>query len=280
MHEQALIDGVAASADCMSERAFQFGDGLFETIAVIDAKPCLWNLHSERLALGCMRLRLPLPDFDLLHAESRVLCAGRSRAVLKIYWTAGSSARGYARPPAVRPRRMLRVSDWVSGDSGIAWTVRQCRHRISENPALAQIKHLNRLDQVVARAEWEDPAIAEGIMLGQDGRVVCGTMSNLFLQIGDALRTPYIEHAGITGVVRRLALELAVRNGHDVQESFISPDDLRAADAVYLTNSLIGVARVGRFANTHYDTELTEHPLMSETRRHCHRPDREGATDE
>ena len=280
MHDEALIDGVAAAGDCMSERAFQFGDGLFETIAVVDGTPCLWNLHSERLALGCQRLRLSLPDFDVLRAESRVLCAGRARAVLKLYWTAGRSARGYARPSAMRPRRMLRVSDWASGDTGVAWTVRQCRHRLGENPALAQIKHLNRLDQVVARAEWDDPAIAEGIMLGQDGRVVCGTMSNLFLQIGDTLRTPHIEHAGITGVVRRLALELAARDGDPVQEAFISPDDLRAADAVYLTNSLIGVVRVGRFAYTDYDTKLTEHPLMSETRRRCHRPGGEGAAHE
>jgi 4-amino-4-deoxychorismate lyase len=272
MHDEALIDGVAASSDCLSERAFQFGDGLFETLAVVDGTPCLWNLHSERLALGCRRLRLPLPDFDLLHAESRAICAGRARAVLKLYWTAGRSARGYARPPTMQPRRMLRVYDWAGDDAGTAWTVVQCQHRLSDNPALAQIKHLNRLDQVIARGEWDDPAIAEGIMLGQDGRVVCGTMSNLFLQFGDTLRTPSVERAGVAGVVRRLALQLAARDGHQVREAFILPNDLHEADAVFLTNSLVGVARIGRFLSTDYDTTLAEHTLMTETRHHCHWP--------
>lgn len=270
MHDDGLIDGVPAEAGWLSDRALQFGDGLFETIAVVDAQPCLWDLHMARLAEGCRRLALPPPDFELLAREARPLCAGRARAVLKLFWTAGSSARGYRRPVPLAPRRMLRVSDWPAPAD--AWSLRLCRHRLSENPALAQIKHLNRLDQVIARAEWDDPATAEGLMLDQAGRVIGGTMSNLFLQQGDRLITPPIEGAGIAGVVRQLALRLGERSGRPVQVSHVTPDQVRAAQAVYLTNALIGVVCVGRFDETEYQADQPLHPLMHEARTLCHRP--------
>lgn len=280
MHDDVLIDGIAASPACLDERALQFGDGLFETIAVVDGAPCLWDRHMARLAEGCRRLNLPLPQFDVLASECRDLCAGRARAVLKLYWTAGISTRGYRRPSPLQPRRMLRVSEWPSSGSVDPWKVRECRHRLSDNPGLAQIKHLNRLDQVIARAEWDEPDIAEGVMLGQDGRVVSGTMSNIFLQRGGDLLTPVVAGAGIAGVVRQLALHLAERRDLVVHEARVTPDELHAADVLYLTNSLIGVVRVGRLESTSYDLARAEHPLMIETRRRCHEPARADSGDE
>ena len=276
MHDDSLIDGVAADADWLNERALQFGDGLFETVAVVRGEPCLWDAHMARFAEGCRRLHLPKPDFGLLEEEAGLLGAGRAQAVLKIYWTAGRSARGYRRPTPLQPRRMLHVSDWPYAGQAGAWVLRQCLHRLGENPALAQIKHLNRLDQVIARSEWDDPTIQEGIMLGQDGRVVCGTLSNLFVQKGNTLVTPSLAGAGIAGVVRGLALAIARTNGEQVHEDVISVQQLSDADALYLTNSLIGVVRVAGFGTRRYDLDFAEPPLMTETRRRCHQPGREG----
>ena len=278
--QDVLIDGIAADGGCVRERAFQFGDGLFETIAIIDGMPCLWNAHMARLSTGCQRLHLPRPDIARMTAECRSLCAGHERAVLKIFWTAGQSDRGYRRPASVRPQRILRLFEWPRHASGQAWVVRQCAHRLSENPMLAGVKHLNRLDQVVARSEWDDPEVGEGLMFGQDGRVVCGTMSNLFLQHGEDLQTPAIEGAGIAGVVRDLALALAAGSGNPVRVGRVSVEDVRAADALYLTNSLIGVVRVGRYDTSIYDTGLPEHPLMSEVARLCHHAEWPGASNE
>lgn len=272
MPDGVLIDGISTDGSWLDERALQFGDGLFETIAIIDAKPCLWDLHMARLAEGCQRLRLPLPDFELLTQECRALCAGRSRAVLKLYWTAGDSPRGYRRPAPLRPRRMLRVSDWPQARTHQAWVLRYCAHRLGTNPTLARIKHLNRLDQVIARAEWDDPAVGEGLMLGQGGQVVSGCMSNLFLQRDEQLLTPVIEGAGIAGVVRALALRLAAEAGISVVEAEISQEQIHSAEALYLSNSLIGVVRVARCEARAYDLGRPEHPLMAETRRLCHQP--------
>jgi 4-amino-4-deoxychorismate lyase len=274
MHDDALIDGVAARGGWLSERAFQFGDGLFETIAVIDREPCLWRAHLARLEQGCSRLRLPPPDRDRLAAECAALCAHHLRGVLKLYWTAGRSMRGYRRPVPVQPRYYLSISDWPYAEPPRDWTVRLCGQRLGENPQLAQIKHLNRLDQVIARAEWDQTGIDEGLMCGQDGRVVCGTMSNLYVQRGERLLTPALDGAGIAGVVRGLALELAAAGGFTLETGHVSLGAVRDADALYLSNSLIGVVRVRRFEGRVYDAGLPEHPLMTQTRAACHRPER------
>ena len=143
---------------------------------------------------------------------------------------------------------------------------------MSENPSLARIKHLNRLDQVLARSEWTNADVDEGVMLGQDGRVLCGTMSNLFIQRGDLLVTPSLESAGIAGVVRGLFLQLAERKRTKVREERVSLEQLERSDAVYVTNSLIGVVRVGRFETTRYDMDIVEHSLAGEVRSRCHAP--------
>jgi 4-amino-4-deoxychorismate lyase len=189
--------------------------------------------------------------------------------VLKIFWTAGQSERGYRRPDSIHPQRILRRSDWPQKGDG--WSaLRQCNHRLGENPALAGIKHLNRLDQVVARSEWGDPQTGEGLMLGQDGRVVSGTMSNIFVQRERKLLTPAIDGAGIAGVVRALVLDTAEELGAKVRVDAVSLDDVCRADALFLTNSLIGVLRVSRFESVEYEPGVNEHEVIAETRRLCH----------
>jgi 4-amino-4-deoxychorismate lyase len=271
MQAEVLVDGVETDAGWLQERGFQFGDGLFETVAIRQGKPCLWRAHLSRLGLGCRRLRLPLPDFPRLLEEASLLCAGAERAVLKIYWTAGRSERGYRRPAALHPQRIVCRSDWP--EQPRVWHLRQCAHRLGENPGLAEIKHLNRLDQVVARAEWDDPSIGEGLMLGQDGRVVCGTMGNVFVQQGGQLHTPAVAAAGIAGVVRKLVIEAGERVAKDVRVGRVSVQDVRDADALYLANSLIGLVRIDRYESIDYRDDADAHQAVVEARRLCHQPE-------
>lgn len=270
MVDAVLVDGQPTPADWLSERAFQFGDGLFETIAVIDGILCLWDAHMQRLLRGCERLRLPKPDVDVLYNDARQLCHDTDCAVLKMYWTAGRSQRGYRRPSPLTPQRIMSRSPWPYTEVQTHWVVCQCTHRLSENTVLAGIKHLNRLDQVIARSEWDDPQIHEGVMLGQDGRVVCGTMSNLLLQFEDHLLTPSISDAGIDGVVRQLLIETAQRVGADIRIADVGLAELQKAQAVYFTNSLIGVVRAARVGETVYDTHVAEHPVIADVRKACH----------
>jgi 4-amino-4-deoxychorismate lyase len=268
-----LVDGRPATGIATSERALQYGDGLFETIAVVDGRPCHWQAHASRLAEGSERLRLPAPPFAALAAEAASLCAPGRDAVLKIYWTAGDSDRGYRRRRPLRPRRIVQCFPWQRPAAAAAWTLRLCEHRCGDNPRLAGIKHLNRLDQVLARAEWDDPDIAEGVMLGQDGCLVGGTMSNLFLQRGDTLSTPPLTRAGIDGVVRRRLIHRAAQLGTPVQVVPVRPQALADADSLYLCNSLIGVVRARACAQTRYDMGRPEHPAVAAANADCHQPD-------
>lgn len=270
MQPAALIDGDPADAACLEERAFQFGDGVFETVAILDGQPCLWSSHIERLFGGCRRLGLPLPDAALLYDECRRIASGHARAVLKIFITAGCSERGYRRPAPAKPRRALRISQWQRVDDDRAWNARCCDYRLSDNPHLAGIKHLNRLDQVLARTEWTDDDIDEGIVRAQDGRIVSGTMSNLFVQKGSQVITPSIDSTGIAGVIRRLVLELGAPYAGQVVEGRVEMSQLREADAVFLTNSLIGIKRLMRIDDVEFDLGVAEHPVFATARGRCH----------
>lgn len=118
---------------------------------------------------------------------------------------------------------------------------RVCDQRLAIQPALAGMKHLNRLEQVLARAEWDDPGIAEGVMLDTEDRLVCGTMSNLYLLSGSDLLTPSLARCGVKGVMRKHVQKAAATLGLQWQESDLRMEDALNADEMYFSNALIGL---------------------------------------
>lgn len=250
-----LINGLPSDVIPVTDRGFQYADGLFETIAVKDGEPLLFDRHLERLARGCAKLGIVMPPRELLVSESSQLCAGVERQVLKIIVTRGSGGRGYRPENAGPATRVLAALPWL--DYPVAWrdagvVVRLCQTRLGSNPALAGLKHLARLEQVLARGEWTDTAVQEGLMLDAHGHVIEGTMSNVFLVQGERLVTPALEHCGVRGIMRDAVLDCAMRLGVAWEERAITVDELRAADGLFLTNSLIGLWPVRRFEGTDY----------------------------
>ena len=154
----------------------------------------VWDKHLERLRRSCLRLELPEPDMELLEDEARLICQGREKSVLKIIVFRGGEAAGYGSDAAQE-----RLPVYCNAGPGVtinrktlttACALRVCHIRLAHQPALPGIKHLNRLEQVMARREWHEPGIAEGLMCDEHDAVVEGTMSNLFLIRGGALLTP------------------------------------------------------------------------------------------
>jgi 4-amino-4-deoxychorismate lyase len=241
---RTLIDGVETDLLSVNDRGLQYGDGLFETIAIREGSPCLWHAHYERLAHGADRLGIPCPPQDLLMRDCQRLTAGVSAGVAKLILTRGGGGRGYRPPQSARPSRILSLHpqpDYPSAWRGQGVAVIFCRTPLGGNPVLAGLKHLNRLEQVMARAEWRDPRIAEGLMSDGRGRVIGGTMSNLFLVSGGRILTPRLDTCGIAGTVRALVLKIAAGFGIEVKETDLGCDDVASADGLFLTNSLIGV---------------------------------------
>jgi len=238
-----LIDNVPASQLDAQDRGLLYGDGLFETILFVDGKAPLWLRHMQRLARGCERLRLSMPEADTLARECALLCAARSRAVVRITLTRGVGDRGYAPPHVPHERRIVAAfvakelpRDWYS--HGI--TVGFCTTRFAAQPLLAGIKHLNRLEQVLARAEWNDSATAEGLMFDMHDHVVSATAANLFAVVDGVLTTPSVDQCGVAGVARA---EVLARYP-DCTIGSLDAAQLAVADEVFLTSSVRGILPV------------------------------------
>jgi len=239
-----FINGMEAESLPVTDRGLQYGDGLFETIAVRAGEPLLWTRHMRRLQEGCSRLQIPRPEMSVLEAEATRVCAGVERGVLKILVTRGSGGRGYRPPQACLPTRIVALHPWPEYPEDCATRgvrVRICSTRLGLNPALAGLKHLNRLEQVLARGEWDDPHIAEGLMLDGSGRIIEGTMSNVFVVQDGRVLTPDLSCCGVAGIMRGMILESCERLSIPCRIGELARRDLERADEVFLTNSLIGV---------------------------------------
>lgn len=272
---RACLDGQPLDHLLLSDRGLHYGDGLFETLLIRAGRPCLWDAHCERLGRGAARLGLVLPDLDLLKHEIEALVQGQERGVLKLILTRGSTGRGYAPPLDATLRRLLLLypepEHGRHRETGVI--IRDCQTPASLNPALAGLKHLNRLDSVLARAEWHDPAIAEGLMYDPDGALIGGTMSNVFLWDDERLLTPALERAGIAGTVRAQVLRLAVEFGLSCEEQRIARSDLAHISGLFLTNAVIGVWPVRQYAGRVFELGTLPWPLLKAVRDLAHHPD-------
>jgi 4-amino-4-deoxychorismate lyase len=240
---RTLIDGLPADTISVFDRGLSYGDGLFETVRVVGGRVPLWSRHMARLAEGCRRLHMPMPDPDDLRGELQQVIAGMAAAVVRITLTRGIGQRGYAPPPAPAPCRIVAAFDMPVLDphwAGQGLRLRICELRLGEQPRLAGLKHLNRLEQVLARAEWSDPAIVEGLLLDAAGQVIGATMANVFAGIGGAVVTPALDRCGVAGVARAEVLAALP----DVQVRDLALDELLAADEVFLTSSVRGILPV------------------------------------
>jgi 4-amino-4-deoxychorismate lyase len=246
--ESVRIDGHAAGVLAPLERGLHYGDGLFETIACLGGRPRFLERHLERLAHGCERLGIGFPGHETLGREILAVADEARRAVVKVLLTRGAAvARGYAVAGSERPTRVTLRYRWESEDPALARDgvrVRIAALRLGENPHLAGLKHLNRLEQVEARREWSDPGIAEALMFSSSGRLVSGVMSNVFLVENSRLVTPRLDRCGVAGIMRAAVLGAAPQLGIAAEEAALEAGDLARAPEIFLTSALIGVRPV------------------------------------
>ncbi|MBV0931833.1 aminodeoxychorismate lyase [Marinobacterium weihaiense] len=255
MQVQTLINGQVAECVAPTDRGLAYGHGLFETLPVQDGKPIFLSQHQQRLLDGCARLGIPTDNLMAqLQQDLGRLKFPAGMAVLKIMVTSGSGGRGYLRPDPVEPCRILSLSPMPvypdMPEDGIH--ARWCQTRLACQPLLSGIKHLNRLEQVLARNEWRDPGIREGLVLDTLGRVVEGTMSNLLFVRGQHLCTPDLSEAGVSGIVRAQLLSMAPELGLEVEVGQYDRDSVESADEVMVCNSLIGIWPIVRLGDVRY----------------------------
>jgi 4-amino-4-deoxychorismate lyase len=222
------------------DRGLAYGDGLFETMALRGGRVLRLASHLDRLRDGSQRLAIPLPDTPELLAQIDAAAAEIEHGHLKLILTRGTGPRGYA-PPASPVPTVILSAGADAGEPSAEITARTLETELGENPKLAGIKHLCRLEQVLGRLELSHLDAEEGLMLSTSGAVIGGTSRNLFAVIEGCLVTPDLSRAGIAGVMRRSVLETAQRLGFPAEERRLAPAELASADELFMTNALVGI---------------------------------------
>lgn len=243
-----IVNGRPARSVDPGDRGFMYGDGVFRTILVRGGRALNWARHFRLFEHDCGRIGLACPSEFRLREEIGRVAPGE--AIVKIIVTRGASGRGYAFDEAVEPTRVVAAypapeTAGRTGETGVR--VRRCDLRLATQPRLAGVKSLNRLENVLARAEWRDPEIAEGLLADGEGRLIEATSSNVFLATGGRLITPDLSRCGVNGTQRERVLDLARGNSIACEVRDVDLAELGAADEVFLTNSIIGVRPVTAF---------------------------------
>ncbi len=239
-----FVDGVPCDQDWPLDRGLHYGDGLFETVIARNGRIRFEALHQQRLASGCQRLGMPMPRG--LWEQARALAHQFGHALLKLILTRGSAMqRGYGVSGQEQGRPVLLVYPAPDPVDPAEVSVDLLQARLGENPLLAGIKHCNRLEQVLARMQLQ-PGAFEGLMVSSSGRLISGTMSNVFLDTEAGLVTPALNLCGVAGVLRAVVLREAAAMGTAVRVADLPLAVLQDCRGLFLTNVRLGVLPVTR----------------------------------
>lgn len=245
-----LINGVSDATISPLDRGFAYGDGVFRTIRVKHGRATAWAEHYAKLVADSRRLSFACPDAGLWQEDIERLFADQADGVIKLMLTRGIGERGYAVADHANVTRVAIRSplpNYPQQNTDVGIQAHLCQTRLAHQPLLAGIKHLNRLENVLARQEWTDPSISEGVMLDQDGLVIEGVMSNIFVRSGTMLSTPDLQQCGVAGITRQRILDIAPSLGLSTDITSLTLDMLMKADEVLMCNSLYGAWQVVDF---------------------------------
>ena len=246
------------------DRGFSYGDGVFRTFAIClghHKSAHIWSINYQKLVSDCNVLGIVCPSAQILFDDMSQLLAVDEFAVIKIIITRGEGTRGYAPPAIAIPNRVVIKSAMPSypaqnTSEGITLTV--CDIHLPHQPKLAGIKHLNKLENVLAKMELKVSQIADGILLDTYENVIECTSSNLFLRIANTLITPDLSQCGVAGVTRQRIIELAPSLNFAVKVQKITLHELLQADEVFICNSLIGAWQVTKVQVTKLQVATVE----------------------
>jgi len=239
-----LVNGQLNDSISALDRGLAYGDGVFRTLSVKRGVPFNWQRHYLKLRHDCEALQITCPSAELLLSELQSLCTQQQDSVAKIIITRGIGQRGYAPSAGQVATRILSVSlatqfnpEFYS--SGISAHV--CRLKLGHQPLLAGIKHLNRLENVLAASECAELDTPEGLIEDEDGLVISGTRSNLFWLSDSTLYTPDLKQCGVAGVQRDRVIDWANEQDMPCKIVSIRMPQLLDADEIFLVNSVIGL---------------------------------------
>ena len=236
-----IVNGSSQDTIAINDRGLAYGDGVFETILIHAHRPVLLKAHLHRLESGAGRLKIPLDRLELEKEIADYSQQFPEHGVLKVIVTRGVGGRGYRPSNSPHTTRILSlhplpVYEGNPGTTGIATFI--CKQRLAMQPSLAGIKHLNRLEQVLASQEFPNENFMEGIMLDTNGNIIEGTRSNIFWSEAGSLLTPSLSNCGVAGIMRDYLL-VNIAGASEISEC--SVDRLLGASEIFICNSVFGI---------------------------------------
>jgi 4-amino-4-deoxychorismate lyase len=255
-----LVNGKPADSIPIEDRGFLYGDGVFRTLRLHAGIPANWSRQYGKLQQDCAALGLTCPDAEVLLQDIAQL-SRQGEAVLKIIVTRGTGQRGYAPPTDVHPTRIVATYPAPLTVSS-SLDLYLCQTRLSHQPRLAGIKHLNRLENVLAAQECQSVGKQEGVLCDEDGAVISGTRSNLFVVTKGKLLTPDLSRCGVAGVQRERVMDWAMAHDSPCEVSRLELQDVLGAEELFLVNSVFGIWPVRSLADKVY----TKHRLADALR--------------
>lgn len=278
----SLINGVASDYLTINDRSIHYGDGLFETILCNNNKLYYWSQHFQRLQDSAQQLKIACPqeqvlldDITRLLEENKPESGSTSEAAwaIKIIVSRGAGERGYKFSKNITSSRLVLLSSLEAEHSSLlsqqllSGELFICKQQVSINENLAGLKHLNRLENVMARNEWSDKAgnnFIDGLMLNANQHVIEGTMSNLFAIKDKQLFTPDLGLSGVNGIMREIIIDLASKNNIKTSLINLTLDDLTAMDELFISNSLIAMKAVTKLGDSLYKDQAVANMIFSE----------------
>jgi len=265
-NNQYLINGKPSAGLSLLDRGLAYGDGVFRTFLVKNGVPHHWVLQYQKLSQDCQALGIACPSNEELLSDIETLFDQSTDAVAKIIVTRGESSRGYAVPAEIQANRVVLKSalpTYPLSNQTQGVSLHLCELKLGVQTKLAGVKHLNRLENVLARMEWSDANIADGLLMDSDENVIECTMSNIFARFGNKLITPSLDQCGVAGIARARIVQSANHFNLDVKIEAMKLDKLMQADEIIICNSLFGAWQVVSFNGKQWekqglDTQLRE----------------------
>ncbi len=260
------ITNSSENAPLKYDRGLHYGDGLFETIAVKSGNAALLDKHFNRLKQGCLRLQLIDIDFNKIKKEIEKRAENIFSGIIKLIITRGVGGRGYSIPDNMNANYIILDYPWPifspnNWNKGVS--IKKCELILSQQPLLAGIKHLNRLENIVARMELIDTEFKEGILCDSENNVIEATSSNVFIVVNNIIKTPILDRCGVAGVMREHIITLAHENKFQVDVQKIPYKSLCDADEIFVTNSIIGIWPVTKLNKRMYSNPSLTRKLMT-----------------
>ena len=238
----AWFNGGVPPPSLVFSRGLHYGDGVFRTLLKNDFELLDFDEHFDKLANDAAALDLMPHAVEILRQEAQGISDGIARCVIKLMLVRAASGRGYRAKGRDSDRIVLRypapawpARHWEQGISAIRSPV-----QLPRQPDLAGIKHLNRLENVLASRDWPE-GIEEAILCDCDGSPVCGSRTNLFWLKEQTLHTPATDRCGVAGLMRDKVLAIATRLRLQAKIVRASWQELLDADEAFVCNSLIGI---------------------------------------